>query len=161
MSKLCSPTIRTCYNYRNKLNECITGPDSDRCSRCVSNGVKCNLVVSSADIVRLETARKKAWEEIRDTQAKLNRLHKVFERLEEQKQKIAERELKNIEELEADEAAVSSSKESNNTGPPPDIPPGEFEFPDFDFPAMSLNTLDRALAEFSQNPVSDSPLLEG
>ena len=112
-------------------------------------------------MVRLETARKKAWEEIRDTQAKLNRLHKVFERLEEQKQKMVERELKNIEELEADEAAASSSKEPNNTDPPPNIPSGEFEFPDFDFPAMSPNTLDRALAEFTQNPVGDNSLLEG
>ena len=73
---------------------------------------------------------------------------------------MAEDELKNIEELEADEAAASSSKESNNTSPPPDVPLGEFEFPDFDFPAMSPNTLDRALAEFTQNPVGDNSLLE-
>ena len=62
---------------------------------------------------------------------------------------MAEDELKNIEELEVDEVAASSSKESNNTGLPPDVPPGEFEFPDFDFPVMSPNTLDRALAEFT------------
>ena len=71
-------------------------------------------------------------------------MHKVFERLEEQKQKIAEQELKNIKELKADEVAASSLKELTDSGPLFNIPSEEFE----NFPVMSPNTLDRALAEF-------------
>ena len=86
---------------------------------------------------------------------------RVYENLEEQKRRIVERELQNIEELEVDEVVASSLKELNDSGPPPNVPPGELEFPDFNFPAMSPNTLDRALAEFTQNPVGDNSLLEG
>ena len=59
--------MRACTNCKSDPKGCKVGSESDRCSKCVSNGRKCDLVVSPTEMIRLETARKKAWQEVKDT----------------------------------------------------------------------------------------------
>ena len=100
--------MRACTNCKSNPKGCKVGPESDRCLKCVSNGRKCDLVVSPAEIANVEASRKKLWSEIKETQAKLIRLQKLYDKVEERKQQLVERELQNIEELEADEQSAQA-----------------------------------------------------
>ena len=79
------------------------GTDSDRYALCVTSGRKCDLVVSPIEMRRVERRRNKIWQELSETLAKASRLQKQFAAVENEKRKLVERKLQNIEELEADE----------------------------------------------------------
>lgn len=62
-----------------------------------------------AEMSRIENTRKEVCGLIHATQAKLMRLQAIFDWLRDKKEKLAERELRNIEELESDERTATSN----------------------------------------------------
>ena len=99
--------MRPCANCTRLSKQCMVGPDSDRCSHCVQNGKKCDLSVSPAEMRRIENERVALIDQLADLAAKTSRLHKQLASVEKRKKEVVERELKNIEELEADERAAA------------------------------------------------------
>ena len=51
--------IRTYTNCKSDLKGYKVGSESDRYSKCVSNGRKCDLVISPAEMANVEASRKK------------------------------------------------------------------------------------------------------
>ena len=95
----------------------------------------------------MERRRKELWQQISETTAKLSRLHKQFEAVESEKKKIVERELQNIEELEADERAAAPTGNDLLF----DVSSEHFEMPEgFDWSAVVGETPPDALRSSPQ-----------
>ena len=92
------------------LNLCHTGEDSDRCVECVRAGVDCDLSpINVPKWKRLEERRKRLRKERSEAMARLMRLDKEIESIEENQERMVQRELRNIQELEVEEAALATA----------------------------------------------------
>ena len=101
--------MRVCKNCdkANRPEKCKVGGSSDRCVECARVGYSCDLApFSPARWARIEKKRQEKAKEFKETFAKLNRLQVEVEALEKQKLEMVEGELRNIEEVEADEQAT-------------------------------------------------------
>ena len=89
---------------------------------------------------RVERRRNEIWQELSETLAKASRLQKQFAAVENEKRKLVERELQNIEELEADERSGRAAPSSEDFLF--DVSSESFEVPEglegFDWPAFPI-----------------------
>ena len=133
--------MRPCSLCVKGNKQCLVGVGSERCSNCIINGRKCDLVISVTEMRRVEKARRDVRSEIRATVAKLARLQAQEDRIEEEKKKLVERELQNIEELEADERSDRAAPSSEDFLF--DVSSESFEVPEglegFDWPAFPIS----------------------
>ncbi|KAA6408822.1 MAG: hypothetical protein FRX48_07166 [Lasallia pustulata] len=106
--------MRPCRRCVTGGRECLTSPESDRCSACVRSGVSCDLAISPAELDRVEEELLRLRKEKEDVsvrkrelkaelRAKKERLRKQIAFLEKRQADLIRTELQNIEELEADE----------------------------------------------------------
>ena len=127
--------MRPCEHCVRGRKQCLIGSGSDRCSGCIETGRKCDLVVSPLEMRRVEKRRQDLWSEIKTTQAKLSRLHAQYDSVENEKKRLVDRELKNIQELEGD---VQSSSVSDDLMF--NVSSEQFDFPvDFDWNAFPIS----------------------
>ena len=138
--ELLEAVMRPCNNCVRLGRQCLVGPESDRCSSCVAGGRKCDLVVSPLEMRRIENERKGILAQLAETIAKTSRLYKQLESVEKRKREVVDRELQNIEELEADERSerVAPSSEDflfNVSSESFEVPEG---FEGFDWPAFPI-----------------------
>jgi len=102
------PTVpmRVCKNCdkANRPKKCKVGGSSDYYVECARVSYSCNLApFSPTRWARIEKKRQEKAKEFKETFVKLNRLQVEVKALEKQKLKIVEGELRNIEEVKADE----------------------------------------------------------
>ena len=83
-------------------------------------------MVSPLEIHRVEKRRKDLWSEIKETQAKLSRLHAQYDSVENEKRRLVDRELQNIRELEEDQRASPKAPDDLMF----DVGSEEFDLPD-------------------------------
>lgn len=117
------------------------GPSSDSCIECVGNGLPCELAFSEAKVRRIRKkirekseAARAAASQAQELLARQARLYTEVDRLEKQEEELIRRELQNIEDLEADEAAQAPGHE-----PLFNLDSEAFEVPpNFDWSAFSV-----------------------
>ena len=69
--ELTEVAMRPCSLCKLSGKQCLVGGGSNRCSNCVDSGRKCDLVVSPAEMRRVEADRKKVWLQLKSTQEDL------------------------------------------------------------------------------------------
>ena len=114
--------------------------DCDKCGACVRLGVSCDLYISpeeidkvSEEILRLEKEKDAVVAQKREMKAKKERLRKQIAFLEKRRSELIRTELRNIEELEAEEQAAAAAAGPSN-GPPLDfLTPEAFGLSDADW----------------------------
>ena len=111
-----SETMRPCNECVARSLVCRVGPESSKCSECVTHtSRKCDLVISESEWARVQSERTRLRAEVKASMdraqaemARLSRLQKQQNILETRWEEMVRREFQNIEELEADEARASS-----------------------------------------------------
>ena len=104
---------RSCKRCEGIPQLCHSGNDSDRCVECVRAGVDCDLSpINVLKWKRLEERRKRLRRERSEAMARLIRLDKETESIKEDQERMVQKEIKNIQELEAEEAATIESNVS-------------------------------------------------
>ena len=102
---------------------------------------KYDLVVSPLEMRRIENKRKGILTQLAETIAKTSRLYKQLESIEKRKREVVNRELQNIEELEADERSRRAAPSSEDF--PFDVSSESFKVPEglegFDWPAFPIS----------------------
>jgi len=99
--------MRTCKHCadRNRPEKCRVGAQSMKCVECIRTGYQCDLApFSTEQWLRLKRQRKQKSMEAREALAKWSRLQAEVDQLERKEQELVEGELRNIADLEADEA---------------------------------------------------------
>ena len=132
LESTCSDKImRRCSNYVRRYKDCKIGPSSDSCVECDGNSLPYELAFSEAKLRRIHRKRREKLEatriaasQIQELVARQSRLYTEADNLEKLEEEPVRRELLNIEELEADEAATSNNSPLFNLGPEEiEIPP--------------------------------------
>ena len=101
------------------------GPSSDSCTACVGSGLHCELAFSEAKLRRIQKKRREKLSSLAEAAAKIARLKNEIDKLEREEEELVRRELQNIEELEADEAAqVPAEPLFNLDSETFEVPPG-------------------------------------
>ncbi|KAI9881990.1 MAG: hypothetical protein M1823_006292 [Watsoniomyces obsoletus] len=123
-----------CGFCRRASEKCLVDVSSGPCARCISMGIKCDLIVSEADWKRVEQEREKlksqlentveellaAKESLRALLSRQLRLLKQLRLLDRREKEMTARELASIEELEKleQEDAQHANSSSNTTVDP-------------------------------------------
>ena len=80
------------------------GDDSKKCVECVRSNRGCDLAISPASIKRIHGERMRLKKEVREARAKLSRLEKQLDFLEDKEEEMIITKWKNIDDLEMNEA---------------------------------------------------------
>jgi hypothetical protein len=109
----CPLTMRPCKRCTSRGLECRTSLLSEKCGECIRVSQPCSLVVTAAEFDSVESQLRKVEEEMQrareiklEARNKLAKLKKRRQSLLETKGELVNRELQNIEELEADERMI-------------------------------------------------------
>ena len=105
----CVRAMRVCRNCEKSgtSDRCKIGKDSDRCLECVRKACSCNLApFSAAQWSRVQRQRAEKSSQVKETLSKLLRLQKELEALEQKSAHMVEDELRNITDLEEEEATM-------------------------------------------------------
>ena len=132
--------MRVCKNCdkANRPEKCKVGGSSDRCVECARAGYSCDLAPFSparwARVQRQRDAKLAEWKAAqKETHARMSRLATELEALERVQREMVEGELRNIDEVEADEQ--SAIPDSNDFLI--DVSSEQVEIPaDFDWTAL-------------------------
>ena len=121
LESACSDKImHRCSNCVRRSKACKIGSHSDSCTECAGMGLSCELAFSEAKLrcirkkrrEKLEAARLAA-SQIQELVARQSRLYTEADNLEKQEEELVRRELQNIEELEAEEAAPIAKSDAS------------------------------------------------
>ncbi len=80
--------MRSCRNYTMSSKIYRLSNDSKKCIKCVRSNRDCNLAIFSTSIKRIHKKRMRLKKEVRDARAKLSRLKKQLDFLENKKKKM-------------------------------------------------------------------------
>lgn len=139
--------MRPCRNCAMSGKAYCVGNDSEKCVECVRSGRGCDLAISPASIKRIHGERMRLKKEVREARAKLSRLEKQLDFLEDKEEEMIVTEWKNIGDLEMDEA---HSTESVAKTPELlfDVSSEQFQLPtDWNWATASLLGFDRTSLE--------------
>ncbi len=101
---LASLVMRPCRNCATSNKAYCVGDDFKKCVECVRSNRDCDLAISSASIKRIYEKRMRLKKEVREARAKLSRLKKQLDFLENKEEEMIVTKWKNIGDLEMDEA---------------------------------------------------------
>ena len=104
-----SLAMRPCRNCATSSKACCVGDDSKKCVECVRSSRGYDLAISPASIKRIHGERMRLKKEVREARAKLSRLEKQLDFLENKEKEIIVTKWKNIGDLEMDEAHSTKS----------------------------------------------------
>ena len=100
--------MRPCNSCTKSDVSCKISLTADRCMRCSSKNLECNLVpFSPVKWRRLQVQRRQKDQEIKEALARLNRLQNEREELEKKSLNMVDNEVANIEDQEQDEAIAN------------------------------------------------------
>jgi len=99
-----SLAMRPCRNCATSSKACCVGDDSKKCVECVRSNRGYDLAISPASIKRIHGERMRLKKEVREARAKLSRLEKQLDFLENKEKEMIVTKWKNIGDLEMDEA---------------------------------------------------------
>jgi len=102
--RLVSLVMRSCCNCATSSKAYCVGDDSKKCVECVRFSRNCDLAISFASIKRIYEKRMRLKKEVREARAKLSRLKKQLDFLEDKKKEMIVTKWKNIGDLEMNEA---------------------------------------------------------
>ena len=118
--------MRSCHQCVRLSKQCRVAEGSDKCVECLRGGCPCDLApLDTARWRRLEKQRQKLKEELREANAKQQRLLRQLDYLEEEQQTMVDGELKNLEEM----APPSSFADSSLLSPLIDVASKQVVFP--------------------------------
>jgi len=80
--ELVSLAMRPCRNCATSSKACCVSDDFEKCVECVRSSRDCDLTISSTSIKRIHEERMRLKKEVRETRAKLSRLKKQLDFLE-------------------------------------------------------------------------------
>jgi hypothetical protein len=83
-----SLVMRPCRNCATSNKACCVGDDFEKCVECVRSNRDCDLAISPASIKRIHGERMRLKKEVRETRAKLSRLKKQLDFLENKKEEM-------------------------------------------------------------------------
>jgi valyl-tRNA synthetase len=96
--------MRPCRNCAMSSKIYCVSDDSKKCVKCVRFDRDCDLAISLASIKRIHEERMRLKKEVREARAKLSRLKKQLDFLENKEKKMIVTKWKNIDDLKMDEA---------------------------------------------------------
>ena len=116
---------RSCKRCEDTPQLCHSGDGSDRCVECVRVGLDCDLSpINIPKWKRLEERRKRLRKERSEAMARVMRMDKEIESIEEDQERMVQKELKNIQDLEVEEAATVESNVSLDAFDSMELPAG-------------------------------------
>jgi len=83
-----SLAMRSCRNCASSNKVCCVSDDSEKCVKCVWSNRDCDLAISPASIKRIHGKRMRLKKEVRVARAKLSRLKKQLDFLENKKKEM-------------------------------------------------------------------------
>jgi hypothetical protein len=83
-----SLAMRPCRNCATSNKTCCVNDDSKKCVECVRSNRGCDLAISPASIKRIHEKRMRLKKEVREARAKLSRLKKQLDFLENKKKEM-------------------------------------------------------------------------
>jgi len=86
--RLVSLVMRPCRHCATSSKAYCVGDDSKKCVKCVRSSRDCDLTISPASIKRIYEKRMRLKKEVREARAKLSRLKKQLDFLENKKKKM-------------------------------------------------------------------------
>ena len=104
-----SLAMRPCRNCAMSDKACCVGDDSKKCVECVRSNRGCDLAISPASIKRIHGERMRLKKEVREARAKLSRLKKQLDFLEDKEEEMIVTKWKNIDDLKTNEAHFTES----------------------------------------------------
>ncbi len=96
--------MRPCRNCATSSKTYCVGDDSKKCVKCVRSSRDYDLAISSTSIKRIYEKRMRLKKEVREARAKLSRLKKQLDFLENKKKEMIVTKWKNIDNLKMNEA---------------------------------------------------------
>ena len=101
---LVSLAMRPCRNCAMSSKACCVNDDFEKCVECVRSSRGCDLAISSTSIKRIYEERMRLKKEVREARAKLSRLKKQLDFLENKEEEMIVTKWKNIDDLKMNEA---------------------------------------------------------
>lgn len=95
--------MHPCKNCALSNTACQVGDESDKCVICICSSHPCDLAISPATLKRLNDERLHLHQRVCEACAKVSRLEKQLELVEDKVEQLAEAEWHNILELEKEE----------------------------------------------------------
>jgi len=83
-----SLAMRSCRNCATSNKVCCVSNDFKKCVKCVQSNRDCDLTISFASIKRIHEKRMRLKKEVREARAKLSRLKKQLDFLENKKKEM-------------------------------------------------------------------------